>query len=80
MLDIFGYCASAMIAISLMVKDIYLLRWLNLLGCAMFALYGGLAGAWPVTIANAFVSVVNIYHIGLLYKKRNNSHEKLTIS
>ena len=63
MVDVLGYLSSAIIALSLMMKDIIWLRWLNFLGCALFALYGAMVGAWPVTIANVFVAFVNLYHL-----------------
>lgn len=74
MVDILGYFSSAIIALSLMMKDIVWLRWLNFFGCALFALYGGLVGAWPVTIANIFVAVVNLYHLWKLQQ-----HSKIPV-
>ena len=47
-LEIFGYVASIIIAISLTMKNIHRLRWWNLFGAIAFSTYGVLIGAWPV--------------------------------
>ena len=40
MVEILGYAASIMVAISLTMKDIVRLRVLNFIGCALFTAYG----------------------------------------
>lgn len=66
-IEILGYVASVMVAISLMMKDIILLRWLNFIGCGLFAAYGYAIDAWPVAGMNAFVACINIYHLVKIY-------------
>lgn len=78
MIDIFGYLSSAMIALSLMMKDIVWLRILNFIGCSMFALYGFLVEAYPITIANIFVGLVNLYHLWKLKQTPNTVLSTLT--
>lgn len=36
-IEVLGYAASVMVAISLMMKDIVLLRWLNFIGCSFLS-------------------------------------------
>jgi hypothetical protein len=67
-IEILGYVASVMVAISLMMKDIILLRWINFVGCALFAAYGYAIDAWPVAGMNAFVACINIYHLVKIYR------------
>ena len=46
-----------------MMKNIFYLRRINLIGASTFAIYGLLVGAIPVFILNAFISIVDIYYI-----------------
>ncbi|MBB1322884.1 MULTISPECIES: YgjV family protein [Shewanella] len=69
-IEILGYVASVMVAISLMMKDIILLRWLNFTGCAFFVAYGYAIEAWPVAGMNAFVACINIYHLVKIYRNK----------
>jgi hypothetical protein len=68
--EIVGYFASVMVAISLMMKDIIWLRCLNFVGCSLFVAYGVAITAWPVAGMNAFVACINIYHLIKIYRNR----------
>lgn len=70
MTEIVGYFASVMVAISLMMKDIIWLRWLNFIGCSLFVAYGVAITAWPVAGMNAFVACINIYHLIKIYRAK----------
>ena len=70
--EIIGYLGSALIAVSLMMKNIYYLRRINLIGASTFAVYGLLTGTIPVFILNSFISIVDIYYI--LEAKRKNEY------
>jgi len=59
----FGLVASVIVAYSLMLKDMLKLRWWNLIGAVMFAVYGALIGALPVLVLNVFISIADIYYI-----------------
>lgn len=84
-IEIIGYAGSALVAISLMMKNIFYLRRINLIGAATFATYGLLVGAIPVFILNSFISLVDIYYIFEMKRKKeyftllpiNNSHDSL---
>ncbi|MFC3023326.1 YgjV family protein [Vibrio zhugei] len=69
-IEIMGYAASIMVALSLTMKDIVKLRIINFIGCIIFCIYGSLIGAWPVVATNVFISIVNVYY---LYKMRKSS-------
>ncbi|MBF9003012.1 MULTISPECIES: YgjV family protein [Vibrio] len=62
-IEVMGYAASIMVAISLTMKDIAKLRVFNFIGCVLFCIYGSVIGAWPVVATNAFIAVVNIYYL-----------------
>lgn len=61
--EIIGYIGSVLVAISLMMKNIYYLRRINLIGAATFSIYGLLVGAIPVFILNGFIAIIDIYYI-----------------
>lgn len=62
-IEIFGYAASFIVAISLTMKNIHHLRLWNLIGAAAFSLYGGINGVWPVCILNGFIALVDVYYL-----------------
>jgi hypothetical protein len=64
-----GYVASALVALSLMMGNIWRLRWVNLAGAVVFATYGLLIQSWPVVAMNAFIVVIDIYHIVKLTRR-----------
>ena len=67
-IEIIGYMASAMVAVSLMMKNIVSLRWLNSIGCMLFVIYGSLINAWPVAGMNAFIVCINMYYLIKMYR------------
>ncbi len=70
-LEILGYIGSAVVAVSLMMKNIVKLRWWNLIGASLFSLYGLLVGAYPVFVLNFFIALVDAYYLIILYKKKD---------
>jgi GNAT superfamily N-acetyltransferase len=63
LLELIGYAASALIAVSLMMSSILRLRVLNLAGAGIFSLYGLMIGALPVAVLNGFIVLVNGFHL-----------------
>ena len=63
LIEIIGYMASLMVAISLTMKNIVMLRWINSIGCGIFVVYGSIIEAWPVAIMNAVIVGINMYHL-----------------
>lgn len=68
-----GYLASILIALSMFMKNIIKLRFINLIGCILFTIYGFIIKAYPVAIVNTVISFTNIYYI---YKMVNESKEE----
>ncbi|USD67991.1 hypothetical protein [Vibrio sp. SCSIO 43136] len=73
MVEILGYASSVMVAVSLMMKDIVLLRILNFIGCALFTTYGLMIDAMPVAATNGFIACVNVYFLAKLYSERKSA-------
>jgi len=62
-LDIFGYVASALVAVSLMMSNVLRLRIINTVGAFTFAVYGYLVGAYPVLAVNGWIFLVDLYYL-----------------
>lgn len=69
-LEAFGYAASVVVAISLMMGSLLKLRWWNLAGAGAFALYGLLIKAYPVAVLNGFIAVADVYYLIQMYRRR----------
>ncbi len=61
--EIIGYLASVLVAISLMMSAIVKLRIINLIGSLIFTFYGIIISAYPVALVNGFIALVNIYYL-----------------
>lgn len=69
--EIIGYVGSVLVAVSLTMKNILKLRWINFIGAATFAIYGGLIGAYPVLVLNGFIAVVDLYYLRQMYGQKD---------
>lgn len=63
LLEGLGYVASVLIAVSLMMRSIVRLRWINLIGAACFTVYGVLISAYPVAALNFAIVLINLYFL-----------------
>ena len=70
LLDWFGYFASLVVLISLLSSSILRLRWINLVGAALFATYGFLIGSIPTAIMNLGIVLINIYYLFKFYSSK----------
>ncbi|MBI9098242.1 MAG: hypothetical protein JEY91_07175 [Spirochaetaceae bacterium] len=61
-ITVFGTIASVIVAISLTMKNIKMLRFLNFTGATLFAGYGYLIGSLPVLVVNIFIAIIDIYY------------------
>ncbi len=68
----FGYLASLMLIISLVVNNEIKFRWYNAAGTIAFIVYGVLLDAIPVLLTNAILLVINIYYLYKIYKRKEN--------
>lgn len=66
--EIFGYIASVLVAVSLMMSKIVKLRIVNLVGSAVFSLYGILIGSIPVAAMNGFIVLINVYYLLKIFR------------
>lgn len=66
-----GYLATAFVLLSFLMKNIITLRIINIIGCAIFILYGILISSWPVLITNSTIILINVFYLKKHYS--NNS-------
>lgn len=70
-IQIIGYAGSVVIAVSLMMNNIWRLRWVNLFGAGTFAIYGLLVNAYPVFALNSFIVVVDIFYLTRISRQKD---------
>ena len=68
MIELVGYIASVLLAISLLVTNDLQFRWLNTGGCFAFIAYGGLIGAFPIILTNAILLFINLFYLIKIYR------------
>jgi hypothetical protein len=69
-----GYLASVVTAVSLLMSAPLKLRWLNMIGSAIFATYGFLIGALPVGAFNTLIVFIDAYYLVQIYRATSNFH------
>jgi hypothetical protein len=69
-LELVGYAASVLIAVSLMMTSLLRLRLINVAGSAVFSVYGLLIGAYPVAALNGFIVLVNGIHLAKIFRAK----------
>lgn len=62
-LELVGYAASILIAVSLMMSSILRLRIINLIGAVLFTIYGFAIRAYPVAVVNFFIVLIDLYYL-----------------
>lgn len=61
--ELLGYIASILVAISFVMKSIKKLRLFNIVGATLFVVYSVIIQAWPVAFINLFSIGINIYRL-----------------
>jgi len=72
----FGYAATVLLAISLLVNNDIRFRWMNSFGSLAFILYGITLNAMPVILTNGLLLGINIFYLFKIY----NTHEDFDLS
>ena len=71
-LEIIGYTGSLLVAVSLSMKSIVKLRWINLFGAFTFSIYGFLIDAYPVFALNLYITIVDLFFLIKLYSRKDS--------
>lgn len=63
LVELLGYVASVLVAVSLLMSSILRLRIINLAGAVCFTAYGLMIGAYPVAAVNFVIVLINVYRL-----------------
>jgi hypothetical protein len=66
----FGYLATLLLALGLLVNNDIKFRWLNFSGNIAFIVYGVVLNAMPVILTNALLLCINIYFLFRIYNRK----------
>lgn len=69
--ELLGYLASLLIAISLLMRFVFRLRLINLVGAVCFFVYGLLIAAYPIAAVNAVIIGINLYYLREMRQAEN---------
>jgi len=72
LIPFFGYAASVFLAISLLVNNALKFRWINILGCFAFIIYGILLNAFPIIVSNVILFIINVFQLIQLYRRKED--------
>jgi hypothetical protein len=67
-----GYMASLLLALSLLVTNDLRFRWLNTGGCLFFMVYGIMIGAFPIILTNTILFFINVFALIKIYRKQED--------
>ena len=70
LIEIFGYFASATVALSVMLKTLIKLRLVNMVGAFLLVIYCFIINSYPLAFLNLFIALVNLYFILQYYKQK----------
>jgi hypothetical protein len=69
-IEYLGYLASFIILVSLVMRSIKRLRFINLIGSLIFAVYGYFIGSIPVVVMNLGIVGINIYYLNQMLRSK----------
>lgn len=69
-IQVAGYLASLLLALSLLVTSDLRFRWLNTGGCLAFIVYGTMLHAFPIILTNALLFFINVFALVKIYRKK----------
>ena len=71
-LDVFGWCGSALLIISLLQTRVLRFRILNLCASLSLIVFNALVGVWPMVGMNIATSSINIWFIAKMLRDRHD--------
>ena len=73
-IDLLGYVASFIILVSLTMKSIVKLRWINAIGSLLFVLFAFLTASTPTIVMNIGIIVIDLWYVLGITVKRSDYH------
>lgn len=76
--EIFGYTGTFLVIISMTMTSVNKLRFFNICGSVISAIYAAVYGTWPIVVMNVCLVFINLFHlirskIRKIYRNINNS-------
>lgn len=73
-IELIGYLGMGLILISFMMKDIKLVRTINVMGAILSATYGILTNTWATAILNFSLIIINVIYLSIIiyHERRKN--------
>lgn len=68
----FGYLASLLLALGLLVSNDLKFRWLNTGGNIAFIVYGMVLGAVPIILTNCILLAINLFWLYKIYNRKEH--------
>lgn len=69
-----GYAASGIIALSLLITNLWYFRWVNLVGAVAFSAYGMMIGSPPVAVLNGVIAGIDLFFIAQMLQRVDYFH------
>lgn len=69
--EVLGLAASVLILLSIAVRGEKRIRQLNIVGSALFVIYGIIIHSYSIILLDACGVVINIYHLHKIKKEAN---------
>ena len=71
MIEWLGFIASFIVLLSLLMRSIKWLRWINLVGALLFGIYGVFIESYPTIFMNFGIVIINVYYLYTIYQVQN---------
>lgn len=78
--ELVGYVGSALVVVSLTMRSLFRLRLINLVGAAIFTVYGLLISAPPVWVVNGAIVLIDIWELRRMFAADPERLEVLQVS
>lgn len=61
--EIFGYTGTFLVILSMTMTNVNMLRFFNICGSVISAIYAAVYGTWPIVLMNVCLVFINLFHL-----------------
>ena len=61
--EIFGYTGTFLVILSMTMTNVNMLRFFNICGSVISAIYAAVCGTWPIVLMNVCLVFINLFHL-----------------
>jgi hypothetical protein len=73
-IDLLGYIASFIILVSLTMKSIVKLRWINAAGSFLFVIFAWITRSSPTVVMNLGIIAIDLWYVFAISRKKSDYH------